>query len=263
MRGKVEVEKLKSHNNLLQAIVTRRQMASGTSRVRSLPVGDELEIIYNYNNMNKLLDRLISQLNTLIPFIAISNRDVFKLIQKEKKLWLHDNQDELPKTYEIYRKQIINSAFILGYSYLEAFLSDLARNIFLKRPQMLPSNKTIKFEDIVKTGSYDELLIKMIDKELFELFYKSIDEIVDYFSQKFGLSFSSEEKDKLLEASLLRNCIVHNLGIADARLAQLPGYTKGKEIKIDSYKVHDFGLVARQLARKICQEALEKHINNV
>ena len=111
-----------------------------------------------WKNMKSLLDRLIYQLDTLIPFIGISYRDVFDLIQKEKNIWFHDDQEKLPKTYETYRKQINHSAFILGYSYFEAFLNDLAKEIFLSRPSMLASNKTIKFEDVTNSSSYPVFL---------------------------------------------------------------------------------------------------------
>ncbi len=212
--------------------------------------------------MKNILDRLISQLDTLIPFIATSYRDVFNLIQKEKSIWFHDDQEKLPKTYEIYRKQINHSAFILGYSYFEAFLNDLAKEIFLSRPSMLASNKTIKFEDVTNSSSYNEIILKLINKELSELFYMNIEDIIEYFSQKLNLTFLEDEKEKLIEASLLRNCIIHNLGVANARLAILADYTEGREFEISASKVHDFGIFARTLVRKIYQEALDKHINN-
>ena len=214
-------------------------------------------------NMKTLLDRLISQLDTLIPFIATSHRDVFDLIQKEKNIWFNDDQEKLPKTYEIYRKQINHSAFILGYSYFEAFMNDLAKEIFLSRPSMLASNKTIKFEDVTNSSSYNEIILKMINKELLELFYKDMEDIIDYFSHKFDSKFLDGEKERLIEASLLRNCIIHNLGMADVRLAMLADYTEGKEFEISAPKVHDFGISARTTARRIYQQALDKHINNV
>lgn len=212
--------------------------------------------------MKSLLDRLIFQLDTLIPFIAISYSDVFDLIQREKIIWFPDDQEKLPKTYEIYRKQINHSAFILGYSYFEAFLNDLAKEIFLSRPNMLASNKTIKFEDVTNSSSYDEIILKLINKELLELFYKNMEDIIDYFFQKFNLTFLKNEKEKLIESSLLRNCIIHNLGVADVRLSMLADYTEGKEFEISASKVHDFGIIARTSARRIYQKALDKHINN-
>ena len=90
-----------------------------------------------------------------------------------------------------------------------------------------------------------------------------MEEIIDYFSQKFDLKILANEKDKLVEASLLRNCIIHNLGVVDARLAKLNGYTEGEALEISASKVHDFGIVARTLVRRIYQEALDKHIKKI
>jgi hypothetical protein len=92
--------------------------------------------------MNNLLDRVISQFNSLIPFLAISHKEVFDLLKKEKKIWfLPDQEATLPDSYRIYQTQITHSAFLLGYSYFEAFLSDLAKEILRKRPGILPKEK--------------------------------------------------------------------------------------------------------------------------
>ena len=73
-----------------------------------------------------LLDRLISQLDTLISFLALSRKEVFNTIQSHHDQWFSaDENDAVPDTYAVYQTQVTHGAFLLGYSYMEAFLGDL------------------------------------------------------------------------------------------------------------------------------------------
>ena len=120
--------------------------------------------------MANLLDRVIGQFDTLIPFLAISHEDVFELIKREKSIWFPvDEESGLPDSYGVYRNQITHSAFLLGYSYFEAFLADLVREIYLSRPNMLPKEKQLKYADILKTTDYRAILELMVEREIIDL----------------------------------------------------------------------------------------------
>ncbi len=128
--------------------------------------------------MNNLLDRVINQFDTLIPFLAISHNDVFTLINKEKNIWFSRNQrSTLPESYTVYQTQITHSAFLLGYSYFESFLADLVKQIYLYKPEMLPKEKHLKYSEILKTTEYNAILELMIEREIIDLFYKRMDEV--------------------------------------------------------------------------------------
>ena len=213
--------------------------------------------------MDNLLTRLIDQLDSLIPFIGISREDVFTLIQEKENLWFQDSTDHLPDTYAVYRKQINHSSFLLGYSYFEAFLSDLAESIYIARPKMLPKQKKISFDEIVKAGTYEEALKIIVRKELHDLFYKTMRDIITYFADKLQLEWSSDAIEKFVEASCLRNCIIHNLGLADARLAMFPEYRLGEPFELTSSDVHSFGILGRREARNLWQQASTKHLGDV
>lgn len=163
----------------------------------------------------------------------------------------------------MYRKQINHSSFVLGYSYFEAFLSDLAERIYLARPTMLPKQKKISFDEIVKAGNYEEALNMIVKKELHDLFYMNIRDIITYFSDKLQLEWSSGVIEKIAEASCLRNCIIHNMGCVDARLAKFPEYVLGETFELTSSDVHSFGTVARREALNLWQQACTKHLGDV
>lgn len=213
--------------------------------------------------MDNLLTRVISQFDTLIPFLAISREDVFNLIKKEKSIWFSPDQEPtFPDSYTIYQMQITHSAFLLGYSYFEAFLADLVREIYLSRPKMLPKEKQLKYADILKTNDYRAILELMVEREIIDLFYKRIDEVVRYFEEKLILKWPDEYKDEIVVTSYLRNCIIHNLSRVDYRLSKVSKYKVGDKIELSSSEVHSFGLKARDLVRNLYEQATEKYFKN-
>lgn len=209
-----------------------------------------------------LLDRFIEQLDTLIPFMAIAYEDVFDLIQREKYIWFTDNlRGTLPDTYEIFRTQVSHSAFLLGYSYSEVFMGDLIREIYLKKPEMLPKDKQIKFGEVLETKSIEEVLDRMIDIENRELFHQGMEKIIECFEKKLNLTWSAEQKKKMILASSFRNCIMHNMSRADSRLAHLSDYKTGQPIQLDTSTVDSFGLMVRGLARNLYQQATDRYFS--
>ncbi len=213
--------------------------------------------------MDNLLTRVISQFDTLIPFLAISREDVFNLIKKEKSIWFSPDQEPtFPDSYTIYQMQITHSAFLLGYSYFEAFLADLVREIYLLRPTMLPKEKQLKYADILKTDDYRAILELMIEREIIDLFYKRIDEVVRYFEEKLILKWPDEYKDEIVVTSYLRNCIIHNLSRVDYRLSKVSKYKVGDKIELSSSEVHSFGLKARDLVKNLYKQATKKYFKN-
>lgn len=207
--------------------------------------------------MDHLHDRLVGQLDTLIPFLALSHREAFDLIGERYGEWLPEwQQGSLPETYAIYQTQVAHSAFLLGYSYYEAFLSDLARQIYTHSPAMLPQDKTLKFSEALEHPEHKQLLAYMIDKEVLSIFSASFDKVIECFQKKFGLDWPEHSVKPAVEASLLRNCIIHNNARVDLRLSNSSNWILGSEIKLTAAQVHDFGLIAR----KVCGE-LDTQVN--
>jgi len=208
-----------------------------------------------------LLGRFIGQLDTLIPFLAISRAAVFRLLQREGHVWFDQGQQSLfPKTYQVYQKQVCHSAFLLGFSYFEAFLADLVRQIYLRNPKMLPRDKQLKFDEILAAETYEGTLNTMVEKELLAIFYKGMEDISGYFLSKLKLQWPASERTSVVLASHLRNCIVHNNGRADRRLANLADYKEGADIVLGEADVHKYGISARTLARDLYGQAARRYL---
>ncbi len=92
--------------------------------------------------MPNLLERVISQLDMLVPYLSLAHQEVFDLVESEYDDWCPTPEETpLPSTFDAFTTQIAHAAFVLGFSYADAFLTDLLRDIYREHPNMLPKNK--------------------------------------------------------------------------------------------------------------------------
>jgi hypothetical protein len=209
-----------------------------------------------------ILYEFIDKLDSLILFLSFSHDEVFDIVSQRRDIWFNEQEiSKLPETKEIFKNQISNSAFLLGYSYFEAFLYELMRAIYKKHPEILPSDKKISFGEVVNLHDYKALIERIIEKELNDLFYKKMEDIIEYFDTKFSIHWLAELKDDTVKASLIRNCLLHNNGLVNEKLAKFEGYVLNNPISLSPKDVHDYGLKVRKSARDIYKQAEEKHLN--
>lgn len=211
------------------------------------------------NDNTQLLRRLIDQLDSLISFMGLSHEEVFDLLQQERRVWFGDSEDRLPEAYSAYRKQVTHSAFLLGYSYFESFLTDILGAILHARPSMLPKDRKLPYSDILASDSKSDLLDQMIKREILDLLYKSMPDILAVLQGRYGFTISEEQVAEMSKASCLRNCILHNATRADSRLAQFDGFREGEEFELTSGQVHGFGITLRSLVRTMASQANTNH----
>ena len=125
---------------------------------------------------------------------------------------------------------------------------------------MLSKDKQLKFSEILEVNTFGNVVELMIERENLALFYQSMEKIIEYLESKLNLKWADEPKEVIVLASLLRNCIMHNMSRADNRLVQVSTkYTIGQEIKLDSSHVHSFGVQARVLSRDLYRQATERY----
>ncbi len=212
--------------------------------------------------MASLLDRVISQLDTLVPYLSLAHQEVFDLVESQYDNWCQTPEETpLPNTFDAFTVQIAHSAFVLGFSYADAFLADLIREIYSRNPEMLPQNKKLSFEAILAASDYDSVVLRMIDHEVHEIMHNGIGDVAKYFNDRFSISWPESELDRIITASLIRNCIIHNNSIAENRLGERPGWNAGDQIVLSVSDVHGFGIVARSVVRQIYAEAETRHLS--
>ena len=191
--------------------------------------------------------------------MGLSHEEVFQLLRRERTLWLGPSAATLPEAYATYRRQVIHSAFLLGYSYFESFLTDLLAAILRARPAMLPNERKLSYSQILAADSKDAIVGQMVKREILDLLYKNMADIVGELRRRYGFTVTSQHEAELCEVSAIRNCMMHNSCRADARLAEYDAFQQGDEFELSSGRVHHFGLTLRALARNMFSEATENH----
>ena len=199
--------------------------------------------------MRDLYKRFIIQLDSLVPFIALGHKEIYEVLEANHSDWYPDTNIDNLTTYQI---QVSHAAFLLGFSYFEAFLADVVKEAFARRPNMLPKNKNLKYEEVLKCDNYDDVIAKMIETETYNIFFGSFENIGEFFTNKLSLPWLDTRHIK--EASFIRNCIIHNNSIVDQRLSDNSNYELGATILLTATEVHDFGIAIRQLAHEIDQQ---------
>jgi hypothetical protein len=209
--------------------------------------------------MKTLFDRLIDQLDTLVPFLALSREDVFQILNDHRVAWFSANEDALPTAYGSYRKQINHSALLLGYSYFESFLAELLTEILRKRPAMLPKTRKLEYSEIIDSPDMKTLMDKLIEREIRELLYGNMTEIIGKLRSKYNLTITEQEEAEIVIASSVRNCIMHNSSRANSSLGVHDGFEEGQEFELSAEKVHEYGFTLRAMVRRIYEDAQRNH----
>ncbi len=149
-----------------------------------------------------------------------------------------------------YQAAISNAAFFLGYAYLESFLADILKEVYLRRPEILPREKQLKYEEIISTASREDLINLMIAKEVRSVLGTSIEDVKEHFERR--LSVPWPDQPKILIASKIRNCLMHNGARVDQRLAAAnESFVLDSIVSLQIGDVHEYGLAARYFADEL------------
>ena len=139
----------------------------------------------------------------------------------------------------------------------EHLFFDFIKILLLDRPERLSKKKQIDYGTIFEVSSKEELLIKLVDRELNEVKYKNVAEWFAYLDKLVGLpEFTKEELNKLAEAKACRDILVHNAGVANQIYIHKSGdaarFNEGQKIDVSGdYTKDTWSLLVRILIKTI------------
>ena len=197
-----------------------------------------------------ILETFHKQLDDLSVFQILSQNSVYGYLKNNFRYSISPNSGlhlTVQYDFEKYQEFYFKSIFLLGYSYYEAFLYNIAFQCLQSKPELCSGYNPKNFSD------------EKIQKELRKKCWK-FDEMKKYLKDTLKLKF--EDKENLtLVASRIRNCFMHNNGIVDDKLSRSSKkFVKGKKIVLDNSIVNDFGLFVREFSQKMYEDAKSKYM---
>lgn len=112
----------------------------------------------------------------------------------------------------------------------ESFIQNILRISFWKKPEILMScQKSVTFEELLKSNDIDDLKQRIIEKEILSVVNQDIVEINTCFKQEFNTDLSKfVDWKQFKERFYRRNILIHNSGMTN-RLYRLKTGYKGKD----------------------------------
>lgn len=217
-------------------------------------------IMYVDSWSKKSYDELIGISNDLEAAMRGEYKEGSELVRVPADLVERLTQDTRERAGNIIEipELTIRMAFVHLVTLFEASLSDLIRAILFSRPSMLKSKRQISYEEVFSVETMSDLVGKVVDREVSDLTYGTVDDIFEHIKSKLHVPFelTPEERLEITTAKARRNILVHNQGKVDSKFLRLaPGlnYSLGQQVKIS---VSDCG-EAQRVFRKVIESLVD------
>jgi hypothetical protein len=135
---------------------------------------------------------------------------------------------------------IFEMSLVYAYALFETYVSDIVRLRLKAHPAQLGTNKQVPLADILESSDKDTLLDVLIERELSQLMHEPLAATLVRLRERLGLrELQPNFDDVLIKLSLMRNCLMHNGGCVDRKLATAdPSLSVGSKIAITNDYVH-------------------------
>ena len=204
------------------------------------------------DQFDQLLSRLVGQLDTLVPFLALAHGEIFGVLSSEYADWYPDERRAtLPASFQEYCHQVAHAAFLLGYSYAEAFITDVIWGVYSSRRDLLPKDRALRFSEVLPLANFEDVIRCMIDSTVGD--FNSLEKKIHHLETRLGLRV--EQSTQLLDAHVARNALVHNAGRVNRSQTENSSWQTGDIVRLSVEDVHEFGKLAREYAEQLCSRA--------
>jgi hypothetical protein len=150
-----------------------------------------------------------------------------------------------------------------AYAMFEGYLTGILRARLRQHPRLMGGQRELKYEQVLLAKSRETLIEGMIDREMKELTYLALPDLLRKMRDQMGFKSLPDEHDEQVNyLSLVRNCLLHNRGRVDIKLANCrPTLQKGEKITVGNEDVTTSVNVLRKFAYHIDQvfESGEPH----
>jgi hypothetical protein len=126
----------------------------------------------------------------------------------------------------------------------EHFFFDLIRVLLMDRPERISKKKHIDYATILESDTKEDIIQRLIDRELNEIKYKNVSEWFIYLNSLVKLpDMPLDTLEKVAEAKATRDILVHNAGIVNKiyleKSGQAARFSVGNMIDVSPHYTRD------------------------
>ncbi|WP_284381187.1 hypothetical protein [Litoribrevibacter albus] len=149
-------------------------------------------------------------------------------------------------------------------SLFEHSFFDLLKILLLDKPERLSKKKQIDYGAIIEADCIDDLISKLVERELNEIKYKNVSEWFNYLEKLIGLlNIEKSELERISEAKASRDIIVHNAGIVNEIYIKKSGdaarFNVGENIDVSGHYTRDTWIIFLDVLTGVIDKTIEKH----
>lgn len=198
------------------------------------------------------LEHLEHHLDFLIGILEVSDESIYNEIRYNDRFEYGSTPDEVyESSFTNYQNTLCTSAFILGFTQLEDYITKMVEKLFIVKPEWNPIKFTVK-----KMSNLGVNYISELAKEKAHDYGFGINSKLKLVNAKLPIPPDLATKTQYLR--VLRNSIIHGNGYVSEDLANTSNpykiYTKGDKIILTASDVNEYGIVAREYAKLVWTE---------
>ena len=148
---------------------------------------------------------------------------------------------------------IYEMAFVHAFAKFEAYLSHSLLARYKRHPNLMGSQKELKYEQVFVSKSKEELIDYMSSLAVTELMYKPISYVLEFMKEKLG--FKGLKNSLFREVELLalkRNCIMHTGSRVSPKLATFAEeFVVGERLPVSSTHLYNAIETLKKLAYSV------------
>jgi hypothetical protein len=204
--------------------------------------------------MDELIARFGMQIDGLVPFLALAHDTIYDAISPEMTPWYEpEEHPSILDHVELHQEQVAHGAFLLGYSYFEAFVTDLIFEVYRRRSGLLPAKEQLEYQAILSAQSLDDVIQTMIDQTTGSL--NSLEKKLLHLEKRFGIG--KDCPTLVREAHIARNALIHNSGRINRVPKEQVRWNIGDTISFDAMQSYQFLLAFKRFGADLF-ESIER-----
>lgn len=178
-----------------------------------------------------------------------------------------DKLHHIKKFEDMESRTQFNMSYVYMHTLFDEYILNVIKTINIIEHKSLNSKEEIKYEEILKCKSLEELINNMINKNIEKLAWCSYKEKIDYFIKR-GIKFEVEDSilyDDMIYFAEKRNAIVHNKSQFNlTNISKLKGTKYYQSVKVDervecnveSFKSESEIIIniSKELYKQVCEK---------